>query len=72
MQLVLITNLVTNNLYTVHLETTHGLDFKTPNFPHHVIYSRYSLEEENPYIPKKIHVIFWESSAVFVEDSHFK
>ena len=22
---------------TVHFETTHGLDFKTPKFPHHVI-----------------------------------
>ena len=57
---------------TVYLETTHGLDFKTPKFPHHVIYSRYRLEEENPYILKKLHVIFGMSSATFVEDSSFK
>ena len=34
--------------FTVQLEMTHGLDFKTPKFPHHVIYSRYCLDEENP------------------------
>ena len=38
---------------TVHLETTHGLDFKTPKFPRHVIYSRYRIDEENLYMPKK-------------------
>ena len=35
---------------TVHLETTNGLDFKTPNFPNHVIYSHYRLEKENTYM----------------------
>ena len=29
--------------YTVQLEKTHGLDFKTSKFPHHVVYSRYHL-----------------------------
>ena len=38
---------------TVYLETTHGLYFKTPKFPHHVIISRYFLDEENPYMQKK-------------------
>ena len=35
---------------TVHLETTDGLDFKTPKFLCHVIYICYRLDEENPYI----------------------
>ena len=39
---------------TFQLETTHGLDFKTPKFPHHVIYSHYRLDEENPYMKKTI------------------
>ena len=39
---------------TVHLETTDGLDFKTPKFPHHVIDSRYRLDKGNLYICKKI------------------
>ena len=39
---------------TVHLETTHELDFKTPKFPHHVIYSRYRLDKENPYMQKNL------------------
>ena len=33
--------------------TTHGLDFKTPKFPYHVIYSHYRLDEDNPYMQKK-------------------
>ena len=38
---------------TVYLETTHGLDFKTPKFLHHVIYSCYLLDKENhPYMQK--------------------
>ena len=36
--------------FTVHLETTDGLDLKTPKFPHHVIYSRYCLDKENIYM----------------------
>ena len=52
----------------LYLEMTHGLDFKTPTFPHHVIYSRYHLDEENPYMPKKLlNVLFWVSYAVFIE-----
>ena len=39
---------------TVHLETTDGLDFKTPKFPHHVIDSRYRLDEGNLYMQKKL------------------
>ena len=52
---------------TVYLETTHGLDFKTPNFPRHVIYSRYCLDEENPYMQKNVYVLYWVSYAMFVE-----
>ena len=37
---------------TVYLETTHGLNFETPKFPRHVIYSRYRLDKENPYMQK--------------------
>ena len=35
---------------TVDLETTHGLDFKTQLFFRHVIFRRYCLDEENPYM----------------------
>ena len=52
---------------TVHLETTDGLDFKTPKFPHHVIYSRYRLDKENPYMQKNLYVLFWMIYALFVE-----
>ena len=37
-------------LNTVYLETTHGLDSKTPKFSRHVIYIRYCLDEEDPYM----------------------
>ena len=37
---------------TVYLETTHGLDFKTPKCSCHVIYSSYRLDKENPYMKK--------------------
>ena len=37
---------------TVYLETINGWDFKSPKFPLHVIYSRYRLDEENPYMKK--------------------
>ena len=37
---------------TVYLDTTDGLDFKTPKFPRHVIYSHYRLDKENLYMQK--------------------
>ena len=37
-------------LCTLYLEMTHGLDFKTPKFLIHVIYSRFCLDEEIPYM----------------------
>ena len=46
---------------------THGLDFKTPKFIHHVIYRRYRIDKENPYMQKNIFVLFWVSYAMFVE-----
>ena len=51
----------------MHLETTRGLDFKTPKSPHHVIYSRYRLDEENPFMQKTLYVLSWLSYAMFVE-----
>ena len=58
---------------TVHLETTDGLDFKTPIFPRHFIYSRYRLDEENPYMQKKLmYVLFWVSYSVFVDVASIK
>ena len=42
----------TARTFTVQLETTHGFDFKTPNFPIHVIYTRYCIEKENLYTQK--------------------
>ena len=55
---------------TVHLETTHGLGFKTPKFPRHVVYSRYRLDEENPYTQKILYVLFWMIYAMFVESEY--
>ena len=42
----------TTNFLTVHLETMHGLDFKTPKFHHHIICSRCRLDKENPCMRK--------------------
>ena len=57
----------------VHLETTYGLDFKTPKFPRHVTYSCYCLDEENPYMQKKLmYVIFWVIYAMFVDVVYLK
>ena len=50
-----------------YLEMNHGLDFKTPKFPCHVIYIRYRLDEENPFMQKILHVLLWMSYAMFVE-----
>ena len=50
---------------------THGVDFKTPKFPNHVIYSRCCLDEENPFMQKNIYVLFWMSNAMFVEAASF-
>ena len=44
---------------------THGLDFKTPKSPHHVIYSRYRLDEESPYMRKYLCDIFDELFYVY-------
>ena len=53
--------------FTVQLEMTHGLDFKTPKFPHHVIYSRYCLDEDDIHMQNFLYMIFWMSYAMFVE-----
>ena len=34
---------------TLYLEMTEGVGFKTPTFPCRDIYSRYRLDEKNPY-----------------------
>ena len=52
-------------LCTVHLETTHGLGFKTPKFPHHVIYIHYRIDKENLYMQKNPYVLFWMSYDMF-------
>ena len=57
---------------TFQLETTHGLDFKTPKFPHHVIHIRCRLDEDNPFMQKNIYVLFWMSYAMFVEAVSYK
>ena len=55
--------------HTVHLEMNHGLDFKTPKILHHIIYSRFRLDEENPYMKKKLDVLFRMSYSMSVEAS---
>ena len=52
---------------TVYLETTNGVDFKTQTFPRYLIYSRYCLDEENPYTQFFMYFLFGMSYAMFVE-----
>ena len=47
-------------MYTLYLETTHGLDFKTQKISHNIIYSCYLLDKENPYIQNIICAILDE------------
>ena len=58
--------------HTVYLETTDGLDFKTQKFPPHIIYSRYRIDEENPYTQFFLFVLFWMGYAMSVEVASLK